>query len=106
MNTLVSLILEPHSGAREAFAYPAEDGFFLVLEPQVGSCWLIFRIFVHSLAYLRPKSGLEPIFFDFSSILVGFWEGFGKFFRRFFPLFAKIVILCENQQNTAWAHEF
>ena len=36
-----------HSGAREAFAYPAEDGFFLVLEASWDLFFYIFGILEH-----------------------------------------------------------
>ena len=39
------LMLGLHSGARGAFAYPAEEGYIFGLGAQVGSCWLIFRMF-------------------------------------------------------------
>ena len=43
---------------------------------------------------------------DFGWFLEGFGKVFGGPFRRFFTFFAQIAILCESQQNTAWAHEF
>ena len=58
-------MLELLAEQREGLAYPVEEGLFLVLEPPVGSCWLMFL-----------SRGQIFRFFDASYVSLHFYDEF------------------------------
>ena len=89
------LLLGLHSGAREAFAYPAEANRWGTLGRQVGS---FFALFSHLVAFFSHFWGLlrnHSFFNRFFSNFNGFWMDLGRvlgwILGRFLDGFSRIV---------------
>ena len=73
-----------------------------LIEPQIGSCWLIFCFFPDFWSNLKLPRIFNTIFGDFCQIWVDFWrfwEGLGKVGGSFFAAFSMFGgknQFCEN----------
>ena len=61
-----------HSGAREAFAYPVEDGLFLVLGAKLAHFSHFFRIWEHLFHIFGASYVIMPFLIDSFRIFIDF----------------------------------
>ena len=66
------LLLGLHSGAREAFAYPVEDGFFLVLGAKLAHFSHFFHIWEHLFHIFGASYVIMPFLIDSFRMFIDF----------------------------------